>query len=175
MRKYFAISIGLLVLFVLVHPVVNAATYYENVRYTRSSVNPLRRLTSTARYPSQYSSSSAGICLYYNAQGICMIEQYVDPSNYNYVPTYNRNYLYNESRYSNRDEDEDDDEDLYNYEYFEEDDDDWDSIDDDDYDDDDYDDDVDFDELFDDDDDDSDDDDSSSDDDDDDDDSDDDD
>jgi len=139
MRKRVVTVVGLFVFLAVAHPIVNAATYYENVRYIRSSVNPLRRLTSTARNPSNYSSTPSQRCLYYNAQGICMIEQYIDPSNYIYVPIYSRKYLYNESQYSNRDEDEDDDEDLYNYEYFEEDDD--------------YDDDVDFDELFDDDDD----------------------
>ncbi|MDA1292795.1 MAG: hypothetical protein O3A81_03385 [bacterium] len=160
MRKRSVTVVGLFVFLGVAHPIVNAATYYENVHYIRSSVNPLRTRTASARY----SPAPSQRCLYYNAQGICMIEQYIDPSNFLYIPTYSRNDLYNESQYSNRDEDEDDDEDLYNYEYFEEDDDDWNAIDDDDNDDEDYDDDVDFDELFDDDD--SDDDDSSSDDDD---------
>ncbi|MDP6561426.1 MAG: hypothetical protein QF793_00705 [Candidatus Peribacteraceae bacterium] len=156
---------ALLAIFASAHT-VEAATFFDHVRYTQFSLQPYNyqfRYSQPNYYqpPSiDYRSSRNDYrCLYRNAQGECMIEQYYDPSNvrqnnFPYVPTYDRNYLRNERRYSNR---YDDDDDYYNWrplddcDFYDDDcdDDDYDDF----YDDDDY-----FDRFFDDDDDDDDDD-----------------
>ena len=111
-------------------PTVRAVYYYENTQFRYSAQQ--------SSYRSSYPSSNR-LCLYRNASGVCMVERFIDTSNYNsgrnyYAPTYDRNYLYNERRYSNRYDDDD-------YYYYSNDDDDNYSNDDDDYyysDDDDY-------------------------------------
>ena len=151
--------ITVLLVLTAAHP-VNAAVFFENVQYSRTGGSNLRNRTASA----SYSNGPSQRCLYYNAQGICMIEQYIDTSNYNpdrlrsYYPTYDRDYLSRERRYGNRDDDDSDDDDIYDYRYYEDDDNNYTSIEDDDNsDDDDFqdnhnDDDADFDDFFDDDD-----------------------
>lgn len=118
--------LSLITLLVLAVP-VHAASFYDHVRYIYSSTQqqyqyPYRAYNYNPR-PQYNTSSAGGTCLYRNAQGECMIEQFTNPySTYSpYVPAYGRNYLRNEHRYSDRDDDYyyDDDDDYYD------DDDDW--------------------------------------------------
>ncbi len=110
MRTRIISAVAIAFILVAAHP-VEAASFFEHVRYTRSGQSNLRHLTASA----SYSRAPSRSCLYYNAQGICMIEQFIDPSNFNpdrlraYYPTYSRNYQSRERRYSNRDDDDDDD------------------------------------------------------------------
>ena len=111
---------------------VSAATYYP---YTVERWPALLIQTSPSypQYPSypssygpSYSTSPGYNCLYRNAQGECMIEQYVQPS----APVYTPRELEEECDRSNRFEDDDD---FYDCSYFDEDDDDYEAIDDDDF------------------------------------------
>ena len=119
MRTRLASLFVIFCIFAVARP-VDAAIYFDQVRYNRS-------LTSSVRNPSTPTSR----CLYYNAQGICMIEQFIDPSNYNpdryrTYPRYDRDYLSRERRYSNRYDDDEydryydwsyDDEDYYDFDF----------------------------------------------------------
>ena len=159
MRNRLLLAIFLIATAISTNP-VEATSFFEHVRFTRSGQSNLRRLTSSA----SYSQTPVPQCLYYNAKGVCMVEQYIDPYNYRgnrllYAPTYSRNYQSRERRYSNRDDENADDDDRYDYRSFEDDDDRYTAIEDDDFsDDDDFqdnheDDDPDFDDFFEDDDD----------------------
>ncbi|MDP7476931.1 MAG: hypothetical protein QF442_00615 [Candidatus Peribacteraceae bacterium] len=119
-----------------------AASFYENIRFTQRSRSQVRQSASQYQYQprSQYNSSSNSVCLYRNPQGECMIEQYFEPNNNyyndNYTPVYSRNYLYNERRYSNRDYYDKYDCHHYDDDYYDDDYDDWEDIKDDFFDDD---------------------------------------
>ncbi len=126
-------------LFTLIVSNVSAATYYP---YTVETWPALFMQTSPSSYPQypaypspyspSYNPSSGYTCLYRNAQGECMIEQFVSPRTYSSAPIYTRSYLEEECDRSNRDEDDDD---FYDCSYFDDDDDDDDfgAIDDDDF------------------------------------------
>ncbi len=135
-----------LVLAIIASPVL-AATYYPStyMRYgeryapyidTSSTVpySNVYNMNTSRTYGSPYGTrvqyGSAGIygtysaaqCLYKNARGECMIEQYIDPGNYRPVysaaprypmPVYDRDYLDYERRYSYRDRYESVDDDDY--------------------------------------------------------------
>src|SRR3989344_8478570 len=117
---------------------VSAATYYP---YTVETWPALLIQTSPSSYPQypsypsspspSYNPSTGYRCRYRNAQGECMIEQYV-PQNYRpSAPIYDEDDLEEECDRSNRYEDEDD---FYDCSYFEDDDDDaYEAIDDDDF------------------------------------------
>ncbi len=146
MVRFTLLSIALVSTFV---PSVHAVYYYENTQY-RYSANQSR-----PNYNYNYNyypiSGRNRVCLYSSSAGECMVEQYIDTSNYNaswyYAPTYNRDYLYYEREYADRDDDyydyddddyySTDDDDFYDDDDHDIDDDDWEDIKDDFFDDDD--------------------------------------
>lgn len=124
-----ALGIALLVLHTATVP-AEAATFFENIhirsggRNTRS--NTIQRPVQLPRARASIT-PTGGTCLYRNAQGDCMIEQYYGSSTEYYPdrirswPLYDRDYLLDERRYSDRDDDDDED-DEFTYRYFDDDD-----------------------------------------------------
>ena len=113
-------------------PTAHALYFFENTRFRYSAQQS--RPTYQYTYPTSYprTGNSGRVCLYTNASGECMVEQYIDTSNYSRnryrYPVYDRNYLRYERDYADRDDDYYEDDDDY---YYDNDDDDDEDIDDD--------------------------------------------